>query len=83
MNEVKVKQPIIVSFNAGATLNIGNYQSIRLNVGLSVPVYDVSKVDMAYEKVIKKVEKVLERKIEEYTKDYGAKVEDNLLVEEL
>lgn len=83
MSEIKVKYPIVVSFNAGATLNMGNYQSVRINVGLSVPVYDAEKVDVAYEKVIKKVEKILEKKVEEYTKEFGAKVDDNLLVEEL
>lgn len=83
MSEIKVKYPIVISFNAGATINTGNFQSIRVNVGLSVPVYDSKNVDIMYEKVIKKVEKVLEKKIEEYTKTMGAKIDENIILEEL
>lgn len=83
MEEIKLRQPIVITFNAGATINIGNFQSVRVTVGLSVPVYDAKKVDETYEKVVKKVERWLEKKIEDYSKNTATKITDEILVEEL
>lgn len=82
-NVIKVKQPIIVSFNAGATVNVGNYQSVKVNVGLSVPIYDPAKIDITYQKITKKVEKMLEAKIDEYVKAHSPKQMDELVLEDL
>lgn len=82
-NEIKVRHPIIVSFNAGATVNVGNYQSVKVNVGLSIPIYNHNNIDATYHKIAKKVEKMLEAKIEEYTKAYAPKQADELILEDL
>jgi hypothetical protein len=39
--EVRVfeTQPALVTCKAGRTINVGNYESIRLDVGITLPVY--------------------------------------------
>lgn len=82
MSDIKVRHPIIISFSAGATLNIGNYQSVKVNLGLSVPVYDAKKIDETYLKIVKKIEKLLDMKVEEYTQKYSMDTADEILLEE-
>lgn len=82
MTEVKLKQPFVISYSLGATINLGNYETMRVNVGLSVPIYDGNRVDEVFEKVIQKVEAILQKKVEEYSKT-KQKDELPLILEEL
>lgn len=42
-----VVEPAYVTFSEGVTLNIGNYQSVRIDVGISLPTY-VNEIDDAF-----------------------------------
>jgi len=83
MSEIKVKQPIVLSLTAGKTINIGNYESIRVSVGLSVPIYSPDKLNSIYEKVSKKVEKLLDTEIKKAEKKHKKENKENFFVEEL
>ncbi|MEM0324926.1 MAG: hypothetical protein QXW35_03435 [Candidatus Aenigmatarchaeota archaeon] len=80
-NEIIVKQPIVISYSLGATINIGNYQSIRVNVGVQLPIYNKEKFDEAYSRLQQKVETLLEKEIEKYVKKYTKSEDDNVSVE--
>lgn len=41
---IKVKQPYVVSVNLSRTVNLGNYESLKLGVSVSIPFYDVKKI---------------------------------------
>ena len=54
-----------VSVTLGYTLNLGNFQSLRLDLGIIDSKRDVENVDQAFERVYKFVEDKLTDKINE------------------
>lgn len=77
---VEHKMPCVVSYSLGATINIGNYESLKVNIGLSVPVTDPKNIPKAYKKVIAQVEKLLEKKVDEYSKKHN--LQSEIIVED-
>lgn len=59
-----------VTAHVGVVLNIGNYQSLRLELGLEDDVKAGETLDEATDRVYDFVEKALERKIEAAKKDF-------------
>ena len=59
-----------VTAHVGVVLNIGNYQSLRLELGLEDEVKAGESLDEATDRVYDFVEKALERKIEAAKKDF-------------
>jgi hypothetical protein len=51
-----------VTYSAGATLNMGNYESAKIAVGIELPCY-VAEIDEAYKTAIKLVESTLQPEI--------------------
>jgi hypothetical protein len=62
--EIKLNYPAVVSYSATATITY-NYQSFKIQVGLSMPVYDVNSLDETYNKLVEFVEKRLNEKVGE------------------
>jgi hypothetical protein len=60
-----------VSVTLGYTLNLGNFQSLRLDLGCSDWVRDGENVDGATDRVYKFVEDKLVQKIAEAQKELG------------
>lgn len=58
------KFPITVSYSLGATINIGNYESVRVQCGLSIPVYDSKKFKTVKQKATEIVEEWLNEEVE-------------------
>lgn len=72
-----LKMPITLTFSMGATINIGNYESVRVQCGASVPVYNYGKYEEMKKQVSKFVKKWLETEVEEQVKKHkGASVTD-------
>lgn len=57
-----------VGFSLAHTMNLGNYESLRFEVSLHMPVY-AHEIDWAHEFGSDWVEKKMEQKIENYKKD--------------
>lgn len=57
--------PAYLRVNAGVTKNMGNYESLRLDVSISVPCYK-EEVDDVYERVSDKVSEMLEAELKKY-----------------
>jgi hypothetical protein len=53
-----------VSVTLGYTLNLGNFQSLRLDLGVTDSKRDGENVDQAFERVDKLTEKINEAKVE-------------------
>lgn len=60
-----------VSVTLGYTLNLGNFQSLRLDLGCTDWVRDGENVDAATDRVYKFVEDKLVKKIAEAQKELG------------
>jgi len=61
-----------VGFSLAHTMNLGNYESLRVEVSLHMPVY-AHEIDWAHEFGSKWVEDKMEAKIDNYKKDLGDK----------
>jgi hypothetical protein len=59
-------EPAYVRVNAGVTKNMGNYESLRIDVSLSVPCY-VEEMDTVFPKVADMVAAYLDIEKENYT----------------
>ena len=57
--------PAYVRVNAGVTRNLGNYESLRLDVAITVPCY-VEQIQETFDVVSTKVATLLESEIEKY-----------------
>jgi len=57
-----VVEPAYVNYSAGVTLNMGNYQSARIDVGISLPTY-IEEIPDAYKQAIGIVDKVIEEEV--------------------
>jgi len=57
-----VVEPAYVNYSAGVTLNMGNYQSARIDVGISLPTY-VEEISDAYKQAIEIVDKIMEEEV--------------------
>ena len=64
-NYVVTNEPTKVSVTLGYTLNLGNFQSLRLDLGVTDSRRDGENVDQAFERVYKFVEDKLTDKINE------------------
>ena len=62
---VVTNEPTKVSVTLGYTLNLGNFQSLRLDLGVTDSRRDGENVDQAFERVYKFVEDKLTDKINE------------------
>lgn len=58
-------EPAYVRVNAGVTKNLGNYESLRVDVSLSVPCY-VEEISAVEKKVAALVADMLDAEVEEY-----------------
>lgn len=69
MIEVKpfVVEPAYVNYSEGVTLNVGNFQSIRIDVGITLPTY-IEEIDSAYKKAKEIVDKQINEEIVKYKK---------------
>jgi len=59
-----ITQPAEVFYEAGGTINIGNYESARVTVGIRVPCYR-EEITTAFDTAKSWVEKVLETEVKE------------------
>jgi hypothetical protein len=62
-NYVVTNEPTKVSVTLGYTLNLGNFQSLRLDLGVTDSKRDGENTDQAFERVYKFVEDKLTAKI--------------------
>jgi len=60
--------PYVVTYSVGVTINTGNYESQRIMMGLSVPIYEAKKVKPTLRKIQEIVDKELKRRVEEVRK---------------
>lgn len=58
-------EPTYVRINAGVTKNLGNYESFRMDVSLSVPCYSEETAEVV-ERVSDEVSRILESELEKY-----------------
>lgn len=61
-SEVKVVEPVRVRVNMGFTRNVGNYESMRIEVGLEGSANEGEKAGEAFDRVYKFVEAKLVEK---------------------
>lgn len=59
-----------VSVKAGATVNLGNYESARVDVMLSVPCY-VEEIDEVYEQTKDWVDRMVKKEYDELSRSAG------------
>lgn len=59
-------EPAFVRVNAGTTINLGNYESLRIDVSLSVPCY-VEEIEKVQKRVASLVADMLSEEKEAYT----------------
>jgi len=64
-NPVAINEPTKVSVTLGYTLNLGNFQSLRLDLGVVDSRRDGENTDQAFERVYKFVEDKLTDKLNE------------------
>lgn len=60
----------VVKANIGVVLNIGNYQSLRLDLGVEDTVQPGETLEEATDRVYAFVEKAIEAKVEAAKKDF-------------
>lgn len=58
-----VVEPAYVNYSEGATINVGNYQSVRVDVGISLPCY-IEEINDAFIKAKEIVGKRIDEEIE-------------------
>lgn len=58
-------EPAYVRVNAGMTKNMGNYESLRLDVSLTVPCY-AEEIDAVFHSVADRVSVFLEEEMKQY-----------------
>lgn len=71
MKKTKIfrQEPAVVSFRKGATINLGNYESSRFEIGMSVPC-DIKDIKKELRKLKKEIDKEILKIMRE---DYGIK----------
>lgn len=62
--------PAYVKVNAGVTKNLGNYESLRVDVSISVPCY-VEVVQETFDAVAEQVSELLADEVDNYLDDKG------------
>lgn len=65
-----VTTPANVSVKAGATVNLGNYESARVDVMLSVPCY-IEEIDEVYEQTKDWVDRMVKKEYDELSRSAG------------
>lgn len=63
-------EPAYVRVNAGVTKNLGNYESLRVDVSLTVPCY-VEEIEKVQPRVAGLVADMLDKEVEEYVGKEG------------
>ncbi len=58
-------EPAFVRINAGVTKNLGNYESLRVDVAISVPCY-VEEIETVQKRTAEMVADMLDTEVEEY-----------------
>jgi len=58
-------EPAYIRVNAGTTKNLGNYESLRLDVALTVPCY-VEEIPEVFERVADEVANLLDEELKKY-----------------
>ena len=58
-------EPAFVRINAGVTKNLGNYESLRVDVAISVPCY-VEEIETVQKRTAEMVADMLDAEVEEY-----------------
>lgn len=82
MEGMELKIPYTISITLGRTINTGNYESLRVTVGLSAPVKNFKNIEKVGKVLAEKVEEMLNEKIEELLEKYGkSKVDEAEIVE--
>ena len=69
MSKVKMEMPIVITYTASATINMGNYESRKVSVGLSLPVEDKKQIATKYKKVRELTNKLLMLEVERIQKE--------------
>lgn len=67
---IKVKQPYVVSVNLSRTVNLGNYESLKLGVSVSIPFYDVKKIKDVEKLALAEAMSFIEENIDALKKKY-------------
>lgn len=65
-------EPAYVRASAGVTRNMGNYQSLRVDVSLTVPCY-VEEIDAMFPMVADRVAALLDSEVKNYEQSEGGK----------
>lgn len=60
-----VSEPAYIRVNAGMTHNMGNYESLRLDVSITMPCYP-EEIDTMFPKIAEKVNDYLKAEMENY-----------------
>jgi len=76
MSKIKLEVPITISVSMGATINIGNYESRKVSIGISYPVEDKKKIKGTLEALKKFVRKQVDIEVEKIRKEFGGTIED-------
>lgn len=63
-------EPAMVRVNAGVTKNLGNYESLRVDVAISVPCY-AEMVDDTFDAIAEQVSELLADEVENYLDSKG------------
>lgn len=58
-------EPAYVRINAGVTKNLGNYESLRVDVAITVPCY-VEEIEKVQKRTAEMVASMLDEEVEEY-----------------
>lgn len=76
MSKIKLEVPITIQVSMGATVNIGNYESRKVSIGISYPVEDSKNIKPSIEKLKAFVKKQLDKEVEKIREEFGGSVED-------
>jgi len=63
-------EPAIVRVNAGVTKNLGNYESLRVDVAISIPCYK-EMVGDTFDAIAEEVSDLLAEEVDNYLADKG------------
>lgn len=65
-----ITEPAYVRYNAGVTRNLGNFESLRIDVSISMPCY-VEMIPEVSESVSEQVAVALDAEVAQYLNDQG------------
>jgi|GEM_PF-2174333 len=68
-NKITHEYPILLSVQMGATINMGNYESKKISLGITYPVYEENAVVGIKKQLEKFIEKEINKKVKELKKE--------------